>query len=79
MLTQLFHTLGVTPNIVFYKNRETGGNWGFTGNIGELVYGTNKMTIQNATALTGDTNETLAGTNATVIQVGNSGASKCFW
>ena len=69
------HGLGVTPNIVFYKNRETGGNWGFTGNIGELVYGTNKMTIQAATALTGDTNETLAGTNATVIQVGNSGAA----
>ena len=33
------------------------------------------MTIQAATALTGDTNETLAGTNATVIQVGNSGAA----
>ena len=69
------HGLGVTPNIVFYKNRIDGSNWGFTGNIGELVYGTNKMTIQAATALTGDTNETLAGTNATVIQVGNSGAA----
>ena len=69
------HGLGVTPNIVFYKNRIDQANWGFTGNIGELVYGTNKMTIQAATALTGDTNETLAGTNATVIQVGNSGAA----
>ena len=69
------HGLGVTPNIVFYKNREGSSNWGFTGNIGELVYGTNKMTIQAATALTGDTNETLAGTNATVVEVGNSGAA----
>ena len=69
------HGLGVTPNIVFYKNRESAANWGFTGNIGELVYGTNKMTIQAATQITGDTNETLAGTNATVVEVGNSGAA----
>ena len=69
------HGLGVTPNIVFYKNRESAANWGFTGNIGELVYGTNKMTIQAASALTADTNETLAGTNATVVEVGNSGAA----
>ena len=69
------HGLGVTPNIVFYKNRHNGANWGFTGNIGELVYGTNKMTVQAATAISGDGNETLAGTNATVIEVGNSGAA----
>ena len=69
------HGLGVTPNIVFYKNRIDQANWGFTGNIGELVYGTNKMTIQAATALTGDGNETLAGTNATVVEVGTSGAA----
>ena len=69
------HGLGVTPNIVFYKNRIDGSNWGFTGNIGELVYGTNKMTIQAATAIAGDGNETLAGTNATVVEVGTSGAA----
>ena len=69
------HGLGVTPNIIFYKNRIDAANWGFCGNIGELVYGTNKMTIQAATALTGDTNEILSGTNATVIQIGNSGAA----
>jgi len=69
------HGLGVTPNIVFYKNRMAQSNWGFTGNIGELIYGTNKMTIQAASALSGDTNETLAGTNATVIEVGNSSAA----
>ena len=69
------HGLGETPNIVFYKNRIDAANWGFTGNIGELVYGSNKMTIQAATAIAGDTNETLAGTNATVIEVGNSGAA----
>ena len=69
------HGLGVTPNIVFYKNREAQANWGFTGNIGELVYGSNKMFIQLANAMTNDTNETLAGTNATVIEVGNSSAA----
>ena len=73
--TSFPHGLGVTPNIVFYKNREGGNNWGFTGNIGELVYGTNKMTIQAATAISGDGNETLAGTNATVVEVGTSGAA----
>ena len=35
------HGLGVTPNIVFYKNRESAATWGFTGNIGEVIYGTN--------------------------------------
>ena len=69
------HGLGVTPNIVFYKNRIDQANWGFCGNIGELVYGSNKMTIQAATAISGDTNEVMAGTNATVVQVGNSGAA----
>ena len=73
--TSFPHGLGVTPNIVFYKNREGGNNWGFTGNIGELVYGTNKMTIQAATAIAADTNETLSSTNATLVHVGNSGAA----
>jgi len=69
------HGLGVTPNIVFYKNRIDAANWGFCGNTAELVYGTNKMTIQNAGAIVSDGNEVIAGTNATVVQVGNSGAS----
>ena len=73
--TSFPHGLGVTPNIIFYKNREGGNNWGFTGNIGELVYGTNKMTIQAATAIQADTNETLSSTNATLVHVGNSGAA----
>ena len=73
--TSFPHGLGVTPNIIFYKNREGGNNWGFTGNIGELVYGTNKMTIQAATAIAADGNETLSSTNATLVHVGNSGAA----
>ena len=69
------HGLGVTPNIVFYKNRIDGANWGFCGNTGELVYGTNKMVVQSHGGIVVDGNEVIAGTNATVVQVGNSGAS----
>jgi len=68
------HGLGKTPNIVLVKNRIDSGNWSFNGNIGGLVYGTNKLVLQGSGAIVSDTNE-VTSANATTFTLGNSGAT----
>jgi hypothetical protein len=68
------HGLGKTPNIVIVKNRIDVSNWSFNGNIGGLVYGTNKMVLQGTGAIVSDTNE-VTSANATTFTLGNSTAT----
>ena len=68
------HGLGKTPNIVLVKNRIDSSNWSFNGNIGGLVYGTNKLILQTSDAIVSDTNE-VTSANATTFTLGNSGAT----
>ena len=68
------HGLGKTPNIVLVKNRIDASNWSFNGNIGELVYGTNKLRLQHTDGIASDTNE-VTSANATTLTLGNSGAT----
>ena len=72
--TTVGHGLGKTPNIVLVKNRIDSSNWSFNGNIGGLVYGTNKMVLQGTGAIVNDTNE-VTSANATTFTVGTSGAT----
>ena len=68
------HGLGKTPNIVLVKNRIDVSNWSFNGNIGGLVYGTNKMVLQGTDGIISDTNE-VTSANATTFTIGTSGAT----
>ena len=68
------HGLGKTPNIVLCKNRIDSSNWSFNGNIGGLVYGTNKLVLQGDNPIINDTNE-VTSANATTFTLGNSGAT----
>lgn len=68
------HGLGKTPNIVFVKNRIDASNWSFNGNIGGLVYGTNKLRLQHTGGIISDTNE-VTSANATTLTLGNSTAT----
>jgi len=67
------HGLGVTPNIVLTKARSGSAAWSFNGNIGPLVYGTNKLKLETTVALTADTNEVKAA-SSTTFTGGGSGA-----
>jgi len=71
------HGLGVTPEIVLVKRLNSTGNWSFNGSFGGLTYGTNKLVLNSADALTSDTNEVLAATSTTFTagQSGSVGAS----
>ena len=45
------HGLGKTPNIVICKNRtDTSTNWSVNGNVAGLIYGTNKLILQQTVA-----------------------------
>ena len=67
------HGLGVTPNIVLTKSRNNISNWSFNGNIGSLVYGSNKMLLNGTSGITTDTNEVLAA-NSSTFTAGSSSA-----
>jgi hypothetical protein len=70
------HGLGVTPNIVLTKNRSgTGRAWSFNGNIGPLIYGTNKLTLNQSTALAADTNDITAASSTTFTGGGSNGTN----
>ena len=69
------HGLGKTPNIVICKNRtDTSTNWSVNGNVAGLIYGTNKLILQQTVAIVTDTNE-VTSANATTITLGNSSAT----
>ena len=59
------HGLGVTPNIVLTKSRSAAYNWSVNGNVGGLIYGTNRLTMNTTAALTADTNEVTAASSTT--------------
>jgi len=59
------HGLGVTPNIVLTKSRSAAYNWSVSGNVGGLIYGTNRLTLNTTAALTADTNEVTAASSTT--------------
>ena len=67
------HGLGVTPNIVLTKRRNSTSNWSFNGNIGGLIYGTNKLSLNDTAAIGADTNEVLAA-NSNNFTAGTSGS-----
>ena len=62
------HGLGTTPNIVLTKRRNSTGNWSFNGNIGGLIYGTNKLALNDTAAIGADTNEVLAANSNNFTQ-----------
>ena len=69
------HGLGKTPNIVICKNRtDDSTNWSVNGNVAGLIYGTNKLILQQTGGIVADTNE-VTGANATTITLGNSSAT----
>ena len=65
------HGLGTTPNIIIVKNRTTAQNWSVNGNVGGLIYGTNKLLLQGTDALISDTNE-VTSANTTTFSLSNS-------
>ena len=67
------HGLGVTPNIVLTKRRDSTSNWSFNGNIGGLIYGTNKLALNDTAGIGADTNEVLAA-NSNNFTAGTSGS-----
>ena len=67
------HGLGVTPNIVLTKRRNSTSNWSFNGNFGGLIYGTNKLALNDTIGISADTNEVLAA-NSNNFTAGTSGA-----
>jgi hypothetical protein len=70
------HGLGVTPNIVLTKNRSgTGRAWSFNGNFGGLIYGTNKLILNQTSALTADTNDVTAASSTTFTGGGSNGVN----
>ena len=80
------HGLGTTPNIVLTKRRNSTSNWSFNGNIGGLIYGTNKLALNDTIAISSDTNEVLAansnnftaGTSGSVGASGGTYVAYCF-
>ena len=69
------HGLGKTPNIVICKNRtDNSTNWSVNGNFAGLIYGTNKLLLQQTGGIVADTNE-VTSANATTITLGNSSAT----
>ena len=68
------HGLTTTPNIIIVKNRDTASNWSVNGNVGGLIYGTNKLILQTDGALSADTNEVVSA-NTTTFGLSNSGAT----
>jgi hypothetical protein len=70
------HGLGVTPNIVLTKARgPIARAWSFNGNVGGLIYGTNKLTLNQSTALTADTDEITAASSTTFTGGGSNGTN----
>ena len=74
------HGLGTTPNIVLIKRRNSTSNWSFNGNIGGLIYGTNKLSLNDTAAIAGLTNQVLAAnsntfTAGTSTAIGTSGGT----
>jgi len=70
------HGLGVTPDIVLCKNLgPIARAWSFNGNIGPLIYGTNRLTLNQATALTADTDEVTAANSTTFTGGGSNGVN----
>ena len=70
------HGLGVTPNIVLTKNRSgTGRAWSFNGNFGGMTYGTNKLILNQTSALTADTNDVTAASSTTFTGGGSNGVN----
>jgi len=70
------HGLGVIPNIVLTKNRSgTGRAWSFNGNFGGMTYGTNKLILNQTSALTADTNDVIAASSTTFTGGGSNGVN----
>jgi len=67
------HGLGVAPEIVIPKRLNSTGNWSVNGSVGGLTYGTNKIKLNDADAISSDTNEVIAAT-ATTFTAGASGS-----
>jgi len=80
------HGLGTTPNIIIVKNRDIISNWSVNGNVGGLIYGTNKLLLHTTGAIAVDTNEIIAVTSSTFSVSngvatngsGNSHVAYCF-
>ena len=68
------HNLGVAPEMIWVKNRDTTSSWSVNGSVGGLIYGTNKLTLHTASALFADTNEVTA-VSATNFTLGDSFAT----
>ena len=68
------HGLGSAPNVILVKNRDDTSNWSFNGNVGGLIYGTNKFVLQDNNQLIADTNE-VTSVSETTFTLGNSGAT----
>jgi hypothetical protein len=68
------HGLGVTPSLIIAKSRTATGNWSVNGNVGGLVYGTNKLVLNLTDAIAADTNEITAA-NSTTFTGGGSAAT----
>jgi hypothetical protein len=66
------HGLGVTPNIIITKRRDGAANWVVCGNVGGLIYGTNRFHLNNTYALTADNNEVTAASSTTFTGGGSN-------
>jgi hypothetical protein len=69
------HGLGVTPALIFCKSRSASGSWSVNGNVGGLIYGTNKLLLESTAGLTGDTNEITAANSSTFTGGGSNATS----
>jgi hypothetical protein len=68
------HGLGKTPQLIICKNRNDSSNWSVNGNVGGLVYGSNKLVFQSDGGIFADGNEVIAADSST-FTVGGSSAT----
>lgn len=70
----LTHGLNSTPELII-AHRTSGGNsgWNVCGNFGGLQYGSNRLRLEDTSAITSDTNE-IVGADSTTISVSTSSA-----
>lgn len=68
------HGLNQAPEIVICKAIDEVTNWSVNGSVGSLAYGVNKLVLQSASGVSGDTNEVI-DVNSTTITLGSSTAT----
>lgn len=68
------HALGVAPEMMWVKNRDSVSSWSVNGSVGGLIYGTNKLTLHQNNSIQSDTNEVTA-VSATNFTLGDSFAT----